>query len=189
MTFNEGIRTNTSHSQQDTSVGPKHYWAGVADNGKLISTHDSARADDELLNRVLPGPSHTPGEVSSEEHPAGYRSALEVHTKKTLKYQPEFPERFGSLQDSRAFCQPFFDWYNNHHHHSGIGFHTPHSVHYGLAPAIQLARQQILLVAHLVHPERFVNKPPAPPLLPRAVWINPPELSGVSPGAAAPALH
>jgi putative transposase len=108
---------------------------------------------------------------------------------RTMKYRPEFPERFGSLQDARAFCQPFFYWYNNHHHHSGIGLHHPRSVHYGLAPAIQLARQHTLLVAHAVHPERFVNKPPAPPLLPGAVWINPPQLAGASPGAAAPALH
>jgi len=98
-----------------------------------------------------------------------------------MKYRPEFPPRFGSIQDSRSFCGPFFDWYNHDHHHSGIGLHTPHSVHYGLAQAIQLARQQTLLVAHAVHPERFVNKTPAPPLLPGAVWINPPKLPGGSP--------
>lgn len=107
---------------------------------------------------------------------------------RTMKYRPEFPQRFGSIQDSRSFCQPFFDWYNNHHHHSGIGLHTPHSVHYGLAHAIQIARGQTLLAAHAAHPERFVNKLPAPPLLPGAVWINPPKLPGTSPDPA-PALH
>jgi putative transposase len=80
---------------------------------------------------------------------------------RTMKYRPEFPQRFGSIQDSRSFCGPFFDWYNHAHHHSGIGLHTPYSVHYGLAQAIQLARQKTLLVAQAVHPERFVNKPPA----------------------------
>lgn len=104
---------------------------------------------------------------------------------RTMKYRPEFPQRFGSIQDSRSFCGPFFDWYNYHHHHSGIGLHNPHSVHYGLAQAIQLARQQTLLVAHAVHPERFVNKTPAPPLLPGAVWINPPKLPGGSPVSGA----
>jgi putative transposase len=107
---------------------------------------------------------------------------------RTMKYRPEFPERFGSIQDSRSFCQPFFEWYNNNHHHSGIGLHTPHSVHYGSAQAIQLARQQTLLVAHALHPERFVNKPPAPPLLPGAVWINPPKLPDGLPDSA-PVLH
>jgi putative transposase len=94
---------------------------------------------------------------------------------RTMKYRPDFPEQFGSIHDSRAFCHPFFDWYNNHHYHSGIGLHTPHNLHYGLAHAIQLARQQTLLVAHAAHPERFVRKLPAPPLLPDSVWINPPK--------------
>jgi len=107
---------------------------------------------------------------------------------RTMKYRPEFPSAFGSIQDSRSFCRPFFHWYNHDHHHSGIGLHTPHTVHYGLAPAIQLARQQTLLAAHAAHPERFVNKPPAPPLLPASVWINPPKLLGGPPDAD-PALH
>ncbi len=107
---------------------------------------------------------------------------------RTMKYRPEFPERFGSIQHSRSFCQPFFEWYNHEHHHSGIGLHTPHSVHYGLAQAIQHARQQTLLAAHSSHPERFVNKTPAPPLLPGAVWINPPKLPGGLPDSK-PVLH
>ena len=39
---------------------------------------------------------------------------------KTLKYCPAFPERFGSIEDARAFCAEFFDYYNHHHRHSGI---------------------------------------------------------------------
>jgi len=31
---------------------------------------------------------------------------------KTLKYRPTFPDRFGSLEDARAFCAAFFTWYN-----------------------------------------------------------------------------
>jgi transposase InsO family protein len=38
---------------------------------------------------------------------------------KTLKYRPDFPERFGSIEDARAHCQAFFAWYNTEHHHSG----------------------------------------------------------------------
>ena len=107
---------------------------------------------------------------------------------RTMKYRPEFPDRFGSIQDGRAFCRPFFDWYNTQHHHSGIGLHTPHSVHYGLAQAINDARQVTLSEAHLVHPERFVRKPPEPPALPGAVWINPPKLLGGPPDSE-PVLH
>jgi hypothetical protein len=52
---------------------------------------------------------------------------------KTLKYRPDFPERFGSAQHGRAHCGPFFDWYNREHRHGGNGLLTPHDVHYGLA--------------------------------------------------------
>ena len=107
---------------------------------------------------------------------------------KTMKYRPEFPDRFGSIQDARGFCRPFFDWYNNEHHHSGIGLHTPFSVHYGLAQALNEARHRTLLEAYAAHPDRFVNKPPQPPLLPQAVWINPPKPSGQTPDSD-PALH
>jgi hypothetical protein len=45
--------------------------------------------------------------------------------------------RFGCIQDSRAFCQTFFPWYNDDHRHSGIGMMTPAMVHYGLAAAVR----------------------------------------------------
>ena len=97
---------------------------------------------------------------------------------RTMKYRPEFPSRFGSIQDARVFCRRFFDWYNTQHHHSGIALHTPHSVHHGLAEALNATRQLTLSEAHSAHPERFVRKHPEPPSLPGAVWINPPNLLG-----------
>jgi putative transposase len=93
---------------------------------------------------------------------------------KTLKYRPEFPDRFGSLQDARSFCQVFFPWYNTEHHHSGLGLMTPDMVHTRRAEHVRDLRQQTLDVAYATHPERFVRKPPQPPALPTAVWINPP---------------
>lgn len=94
---------------------------------------------------------------------------------RTLKYRPDFPERFGCLQDARAFCQRFFAWYNSEHHHTGIGLLTPDAVHYGRATHLLAVRQRTLSAAYELHPERFVRKPPAPPQLPSAVWINPPK--------------
>jgi len=94
---------------------------------------------------------------------------------KTLKYRPDFPERFGSLEDARAFCQDFFRWYNTEHHHSGIGLMTPHVVHYGLAQEVFKVREKVLLAAYETHPERFVRKIPVPLALPQAAWINPPK--------------
>ncbi len=93
---------------------------------------------------------------------------------KTLKYRPEFPERFGSLQDSRAFGHVFFAWYNNAHHHSALGFLTPAVVHHGLAESVHEKRKDVLVAAYVAHPERFVNGLPRPAELPQAVWINPP---------------
>ncbi len=93
---------------------------------------------------------------------------------KTLKYRPEFPDRFGSLQDARSFCQVFFAWYNTEHHHSGLGLMTPEVVHTRRAEHVRDLRQQTLDAAYTMHPQRFVRKPPQPPALPTAVWINPP---------------
>ncbi len=94
---------------------------------------------------------------------------------KTLKYRPDFPERFGSIEDARAHCQQFFQWYNGTHCHSGIGFMTPQSVHYGRAQALFEQRTQTLNSAFLVNPKRFKGTAPQPPRLPTAVWINPPK--------------
>src|SRR5438105_202337 len=95
---------------------------------------------------------------------------------KTMKYRPEFPDRFGCLQDSRTFCQSFFRWYNEEHRHSGIGLLTPATVHYGQAENILRQRQDALDVAYQRHPERFVRSAPKPPVLPNEVWINKPVL-------------
>jgi putative transposase len=93
---------------------------------------------------------------------------------KTLKHHPTFPDRFGSIEDARAFCQRFFGWYNGEHRHSGIGLLTPADVHHGRAEQITLARGAVLDAAYAAHPERFVCKPPKPPRLPEQVWINRP---------------
>ncbi len=93
---------------------------------------------------------------------------------KTLKYRPEFPARFGGIEDARAFCVGFFGWYNTQHRHSALGLLTPEDIHYGRGAGMVKARQQVLDMAYAQHPERFVRKPPAAPQLPQAVWINPP---------------
>ena len=93
---------------------------------------------------------------------------------KTLKYCPEFPERFGCIEDARAFCQTFFLWYNTEHRHSGISLMTPQMVHYGQAPQVLKQRQITLSAAFRNHPKRFKNKMPHPQQLPQEVWINKP---------------
>jgi putative transposase len=94
---------------------------------------------------------------------------------KTMKYRPDFPGQFASIQAARAHCQVFFGWYNNEHRHSGLGLHTPADVHYGIATAVRDKRASVLEDAYRAHPERFVQAPPEPPKLPTHSWINPPD--------------
>jgi putative transposase len=91
---------------------------------------------------------------------------------KTLKYQPDFPERFASMQEARAFCQKFFAWYNHEHRHSGIGYMTPVAMHTGQAQRLYEARQEVLERAFARHPGRFRGRLPQPPALPTQVGIN-----------------
>jgi putative transposase len=95
---------------------------------------------------------------------------------KTLKYGPEFPERFGSLSEARRFLDEFTQWYNHEHRHTGIGLHTPADVHFGLAAATAANRRIVLAQAHARHPHRFGGTTTAPKILdlPDTVWINRP---------------
>jgi putative transposase len=93
---------------------------------------------------------------------------------KTLKYRPDYPNRFGSVADARRWGRGFFAWYNGQHHHTGLGLLTPAVVHTGQAETVRQQHQTILLRAYQAHPERFVRGQPQPTKLPEAVWINPP---------------
>ena len=105
---------------------------------------------------------------------------------KTMKYRPDFPKRFGCIEDARLHCQEFFAWYNNEHRHSGIGYMTPQAVHYGHAQALREVRQVALDAAFLATPNRFKGRRPAPFNLPTAVWINPPVTETIRPKTPEP---
>jgi putative transposase len=94
---------------------------------------------------------------------------------KTLKYRPDYPDRFGCQQDARSWAKDFFAWYNYEHHHTALGLLTPADVHYSRAQAVIQQRQQVLQAAYQKYPERFVKGLPKPQHLPDAVWINPPK--------------
>jgi putative transposase len=93
---------------------------------------------------------------------------------KTLKYRPDFPDSFGSIEQARAFCQDFFTWYNTEHYHCGIGWQHPIDVHYGHAETVRSSRAVTLSAAYTRNPERFVRQHPKPAALPTAAWINKP---------------
>jgi putative transposase len=109
----------------------------------------------------------------SRPHVSNDNPFSEAHFK-TLKYRPEFPERFGSLEHARALGADLFRWYCFEHHHSALGWLTPADVHHGQAAQRIEQRRRVLEKAHAAHPERFVHGVPSPAIPPAEVWINPP---------------
>jgi len=94
---------------------------------------------------------------------------------KTMKYRADYPKRFGSIEDARVWVRTFFRWYNEEHHHIGLGLLPPAVVHYGQSEKILEARQGVLAAAYERNPERFVAGKPAVKPVPREVWINKPD--------------
>ena len=94
---------------------------------------------------------------------------------KTMKYRPDYPDRFKSQDHARGWARDFIHWYNHEHYHNGLALMTPAMVHHGLAEAVYTHRQRVLQAAYEAHPERFVRGMPTPPALPKEVWINQPQ--------------
>jgi putative transposase len=136
-----------------------------ADRGTSMTSKGVA----ELLADLGVGRTHSRPHVSNDNP---YSEAVN----KTLKYCPAFPARFGSIEDARAFCGIFFDYYNHEHRHSGIGLHTAASVHYGTAHEIRARRAETLDAAYAANPRRFCGQRPTPPKLPSVAWINNPTI-------------
>jgi putative transposase len=136
-----------------------------ADRGTSMTSKGVA----ELLADLGVGRTHSRPHVSNDNP---YSEAIN----KTLKYCPAFPARFGGIEDARAFCGVFFDYYNHQHRHSGIGLHTPASVHYGTATEVRARRTETLDAAFAANPRRFCGRRPTPPKLPTVAWINNPTI-------------
>jgi putative transposase len=134
-----------------------------ADRGSSMTSNPVT----ELLTFLGIGRSHSRPHVSNDNP---YSEAQF----KTLKYCPAFPDRFGCIEDARAFCEAFFAYYNHDHRHSGIGYHTPASVHYGTAEEVRAQRAVTLEAAYAANPVRFGGRRPEPPKLPTVAWINEP---------------
>jgi putative transposase len=135
-----------------------------ADRGPSMKSHAVA----QLLSDMGITKTHSRPHVSND-------NPFSESQFKTLKYRPDFPHRFGCIQDARAFSIDFFQWYNQEHRHSGVALYTPADVHYGRTEEIHQRRQSTLDAAYERHPRRFVRKPPEAALPPQAVWINPPK--------------
>lgn len=94
---------------------------------------------------------------------------------KTMKYRPDYPDRFESLDYARSWARAFFTWYNHEHHHTGLGLMTPAVVHHEQVDEVRAKRQRVLDEVYAAHPERFVKGRPIAPKVPNQVWINPPQ--------------
>lgn len=140
-----------------------------ADNGKPMKSKTLAL----LLSDLGVNKSHSRPYVSDD-------NPFSEAQFKTLKYHPDYPDRFGCLQDARGWARSFFEWYNSQHYHTGLNLLTPASVHYGQADAIRQQRQAVLAAAYAQHPQRFVRGEPFVRGAPAAVWINPPRLPNLS---------
>jgi len=138
-----------------------------SDRGPSMTSHGVA----QLLATLGVTKSHSRPHVSND-------NPFSESQFKTMKYGPEFPDRFGGYEDALGFCRRFFRWYNEEHYHSGIGLLTPATLHYGQAAGVVQSRQKILQAAYAAHPERFVRGASQTPALPTAVWINPPPAAG-----------
>lgn len=143
---------------------PPHHLIIHSDRGPSMTSHNVAHLLDRLgVTKSLSRPN------TSNDNPYSESQF------KTMKYQPEFPERFGGYDDALTYSRQFLGWYNNEHYHSGIGLLTPASVHYGQAEQILAARTETLANAYIRNPNRFVNGKPKPAKPPEEVWINPPK--------------
>jgi putative transposase len=109
----------------------------------------------------------------SRPHVSDDNPYIEAHFK-TLKYCPAWPGHFDTLDDARAWCEQFFDYYNHQHRHRALGLHTPASVHYDTATEIRAQRAITLTDAYRANPTRFARRP-TPPELPTVAWINNPD--------------
>jgi putative transposase len=171
--------------------------------GWLIAEHESARLAEHLIAQTCAKQAIVPDQLTlhadrgsamrskpvallladlgvTKTHSRPYVSNDNPYSEaqfKTMKYRPGYPDRFGSIQDARAWARPFFHWYNHEHYHSGLALLTPATVHYGHAQAVLEQRQETLQAAYAAHPERFVRGVPRPPSLPMEVWINKPSPS------------
>jgi putative transposase len=134
-----------------------------ADNGASMKSNSLA----QLLTNLSVKKTHSRPHVSND-------NPFSESAFKTLKYRPSFPDRFGCIEDARAHCRRFFNWYNSEHHHSGIEMFTPEQVHYGKWKSVQNKRINVLNDAVKMHPERFVKGVPEVKPAPNAVWINKP---------------
>ena len=93
---------------------------------------------------------------------------------RTMKYRPNYPGTFATIDEARAYVSWYVPWYNQHHKHSGIALFSPDEVHDGTWRHAWARRDAIQQAYHAEHPERF-RRPPRTPTPAGIVGINLPK--------------
>lgn len=76
---------------------------------------------------------------------------------KTQKYQPDYPGQFHGIVHARQWCEDYFLWYNNEHHHSGLAGFTPEQVLSGRHHDVAKRKQRALDQGYERNPERYCS--------------------------------
>jgi transposase InsO family protein len=93
---------------------------------------------------------------------------------RTMKYRPNYPGVFATLDQARAYLEWYVPWYNTQHRHSGIALFTPQQVFDGTWQGQWLQRHHTQQAYYAAHPDRF-RRPPATPAPAPIVGINMPK--------------
>ena len=101
---------------------------------------------------------------------------------KTLKYQPDYPGKFNGIVHARQWCDEYYQWVNNEHHHSGLNGYTPMQVFTGNYQQIASFKQDALDKRFILNPERFVSGRPIVKMPPTEVAINPISAENIADG-------
>lgn len=145
---------------------------GIQPDQLILHADNGSPMKGQPLSQLLLDLGITPSH--SRPHTSDDNPFSEAHFK-TMKYRPDYPDRFASLDDARTWARSFFAWYNHEHYHSGLNLMTPASVHFGEAIAVQQHRQSVMSAVFEACPERFRGGMPSVKGAPTAVYINPPK--------------
>ncbi|MFQ5845392.1 MAG: DDE-type integrase/transposase/recombinase [Planctomycetota bacterium] len=80
----------------------------------------------------------------------------------TMKGRPDYPGRFEGSAHAQTWCEQFFRWYNDEHHHRGLAYVTPSQRHAGLHEQV-LAERAVFKARCLEERRKFnLNRAPSP---------------------------
>jgi putative transposase len=132
-----------------------------AEHGKPIAVHaDSGAA---MRSNAMKDLLHDAGVARTHNRPrVSNDNPFSESEFRTMKYRPNYPGTFSTLEDARAHVAEYSAWYNANHKHSGIALFSPDEVHDGSWPDRWQQRDTAQQAYYDQHPERFRRRPTTP---------------------------